>query len=85
MVSDLKFYAPRIAISDLYFIKGILFINNKINEGNNMAYIPHRKINQPNSGRRLLECSRNQGVLHDPDRRYGEERRSLADRRKSIH
>ena len=69
----------------IYTFMDILLINSKINEGNNMAYIPHRKINQPDSGRRLLECRRNQDVLHDPDRRYGEERRFLADRRKSIH
>lgn len=50
-----------------------------------MTYILHRNINQPKSGRRLLECRRNQDVLHDPERRDREDRRTLADRRNSIN
>jgi hypothetical protein len=50
-----------------------------------MTYILHRKISQPSSGRRLLELRRTHDELHESDRRDGEERRTLADRRRSIH
>lgn len=48
-----------------------------------MVYILHRKLNQPRSGRRLLQLRRSHERLHDPDRRGGEERRVLVDRRKA--
>ena len=46
-------------------------------------YILHRKLNQPRSGRRVLTTRRTHASFYDPNRRGGEERRRVADRRKS--
>ena len=48
-------------------------------------YIVHRKISQPESGRRLLASRRMLNVFHDPERRHEGERRILPDRRKANH
>ncbi len=47
-------------------------------------YIQHRKLNQPKSGRRIQTGRRLQDAIHDPNRRAGQERRSIADRRQSM-
>ena len=48
-------------------------------------YIQHRRLGQPKSGRRILAIRRSHDEHHDPDRRTGQERRTVSDRRKTVH
>lgn len=50
--------------------------------GRILAYIAHRKINQPKTGRRLIQNRRVGGIMIDNERRTGMERRLIEDRRK---
>ncbi len=51
-----------------------------------MAYIVHRDLEQPSTGRRILEYRRAHDEYHDPERRVHAERRLRSDRRrKTIH